>query len=109
MNIPTITGADFEPLLPAGILMLGAIVLILSEVYQRASEGARGYQAIIGFVFSVIAGIVALYTALEPSRTVFQGFGVMDPFSSAVTVTICVGLAPSVLVGSGFLRPPNAA
>src|SRR6478672_843412 len=103
MNIPTLTGADFEPLLPAGILMLGAIVLMLSEVYQSATSGARGYQAIIGFVFSVVAGLVGFHTALQPARTVFQGFGVMDPFSGAVTVTICVGLALAVLVAAGFL------
>lgn len=108
MNIPTITGADFQPLLPAAILMLGAIVLMLSEVYQSSAAASRSYQAIIGFIFSVVAAGVGLYTALEPARTVFLGFGVMDPFSGAVTVTVCVGVALSVLVAAGFLRHRNA-
>jgi NADH-quinone oxidoreductase subunit N len=108
MNIPTLTFQDFQPVLPAVILGLGGILLLLTEVYQSAAQANRGYQAMLSLVFTVAAGFVAASTALDPAREVFLGFGVSDPFSGAVTVVVCVGLALSVLLSAGFLRHRNA-
>ena len=107
MNIPSLTSADFQPVLPALLLGLGGIVLLLTEVYQSAST-SRSYQPLVGLLFTVAAGGVAAASALEPARDVFLGYGVSDPFSGAVTVLVCVGLGLALLVSAGFLRHRNA-
>jgi len=108
MNIPSLTSLDFQPVLPALLLGLGGIVLLLTEVFQSATTIHRGYQSMVALLFSVVAGGVAAAGTLDPAREVLLGFGVSDPFSGAVTVLVCVGLALSVLVSAGFLRHRNA-
>jgi NADH-quinone oxidoreductase subunit N len=107
MNLPNITSADLLPLLPAIILVLGACVLLLSEVFLSASS-SRGYQAVLSTATSVIAGIVSLSLLTEPPREVFLGFGAMDPFSSFLTFIVCVALALASLTSAGFLRKRGA-
>jgi NADH-quinone oxidoreductase subunit N len=95
---------DFLALLPVAILTLGAIVLLISEVFLVS--GRRGYQAWVTVVFAAAASLAA---ALQRSSgAVFGGQAVVDNFSAFVTVTVCAGLALSALVGSGWLHARNA-
>ncbi|AKJ00638.1 proton-translocating NADH-quinone oxidoreductase chain N [Archangium gephyra] len=107
MNLPNLTSADFLPLLPAVILVVGACILLLSEVFLSA-HSTRGYQAVLSTATSVLAGIMSLSLLTEPARAVFLGFGVMDPFSSFLTFTVCVSLALASLTAAGFLRKRGA-
>ncbi|HEX5751845.1 MAG TPA: NADH-quinone oxidoreductase subunit N [Archangium sp.] len=107
MNLPNLTSADFLPMLPAIILVVGACILLLSEVFLSA-HSSRGYQAVLSTATSVIAGIVSLSLLSEPARAVFLGFGAMDPFSSFLTFTVCVSLALASLTAAGFLRKRGA-
>ncbi|PTL76401.1 NADH-quinone oxidoreductase subunit N [Vitiosangium sp. GDMCC 1.1324] len=107
MNLPNLTSADFLPLLPAIILVLGACILLVSEVYLSASS-SRGYQAVLSTATSVIAGIASLAMLFQPAREVFLGFGALDPFSSFLSFIVCVALALASLTSAGFLRKRGA-
>ncbi|WNG33786.1 NADH-quinone oxidoreductase subunit N [Archangium violaceum] len=107
MNLPTLTSADFLPVIPALILVLGACILLISEVFLSA-HASRGYQAVLSTVTSVIAGFVSLSLLVEPAREVFLGFGALDPFSSFLTFIVCVALALASLTSAGFLRTRGA-
>src|SRR6218665_137541 len=102
MNLPPLTSADFLPLLPAIILVLGACALLLSEVFLSVGS-SRGYQAVLATLTSVIAGVVSLRLLFEPAREVFLGFGALDPFSSFLTFIVCVALALATLTSASFL------
>jgi len=106
LTIPEIPGSDFIPLLPAILLVLGACVLLLSEVFLKS--GSRGYQSPLAVVFTVAAGLMAANNALLPAQPVFQDFGVLDPFSSAITFTVCAGLVLVLLSAPGFLQARQA-
>ncbi len=107
MNLPTLTSADFFPMLPAIIMVVGACILLLSEVFLSA-HSSRGYQAVLTAITAVIAGVVALKMVFEPAREVFLGFGALDPFSSFLTFVVCVALALATLTSAGFLRKRGA-
>jgi NADH-quinone oxidoreductase subunit N len=107
MNIPSFSQADFLPLLPALLLVVGACVLLLTEVFLRPGS-SRGYQAALATVTSILAALVALKLVFEPAREVLLGFAVLDPFSSFLTFTVCVGLALACLSSQGFLRRRGA-
>ena len=107
MNLPTLTSADFLPLLPALILVLGACVLLVSEVFLSAGS-SRGYQAVLAALVSALAGAVAISALFQPPRGVFLGFGVLDPFSSFLTFIVCVALALATLTSANFLRRRGA-
>jgi NADH-quinone oxidoreductase subunit N len=101
MPFPT---QDFVALVPVAILGLGAIALLLSEVFL--TSGRRTYQAVVTVVFAAAAALAALVMA--PTGPIFGGQAVADRFSIFVTVTVCAGLALSALVGAGWLAARNA-
>ncbi|HLT29754.1 MAG TPA: NADH-quinone oxidoreductase subunit N [Myxococcaceae bacterium] len=105
-TLPVLTAADFAPLLPAIILVVGASLMLMTEVFLKGTS--RGYQAPLAIVFSAVAGWFALENAFSPARSIMEGFGVMDPFSSAITVTVCLGLILVLLLTPGFLQARNA-
>ena len=107
MNLPTLTSADFLPLIPTIILVLGACVLLLSEVFLTPTS-ARGYQAVLSAITSALAGVFSLSLLLEPAQEVFLGFGALDPFSSFLTFIVCVALVLASLTSAGFLRKRGA-
>jgi NADH-quinone oxidoreductase subunit N len=107
MNLPNLTSADFLPLLPTLILVVGACILLLSEVFLSPTA-SRGYQAVLSTVMAVLAGVVSLRLVFEPPREVFLGFGALDPFSSFLTFIVCVALALASLTAAGFLRTRGA-
>ncbi len=95
---------DFLSLVPVAILTMGAIALLLSEVFLVS--GKRGYQAVLTVVFAAAAG---LWAALAPmSGSVFNRQASGDSFSSFVTVVVCAGLALSALLGAGWLGARDA-
>lgn len=106
LNTPTVTMFDLHVVLPAAALVFGAIVLMLSEVFLSSPN--RTYMAVIALVTSGIAGVVALNNAFEPARLVLQGFAVIDPFSSFMTVMVCLGTGLASLLAAGFLKHRNA-
>ncbi|QSQ20169.1 NADH-quinone oxidoreductase subunit N [Pyxidicoccus parkwayensis] len=107
MNLPNLVLADFLPLLPAIIMVVGASILLLSEVFLSATS-SRAYQAVLTVVTAVAAGAVAVSLMFEPPQEVMLGFGVLDPFSSFLTFVVCVGLALAALSAVGFLRRRGA-
>jgi NADH-quinone oxidoreductase subunit N len=107
MTPPNLTSADFLPLIPTIILVLGACVLLLSEVFLTPSS-ARGYQAVLSAITSAIAGIVSLALLFQPAQAVFLGFGALDPFSSFLSFIVCVSLVLATLTSAGFLRKRGA-
>ena len=93
---------DLAPMLPFFLLVLGAMVLMLSEVYLRSDR--RGYQSALAIVFGLAAAVAVPFT---PERAIFGGQAVADGFSGFVTVVICAGLVLSVLLGRGWLERRN--
>lgn len=106
MLLPTITSNDLLPVLPAALLTGGAIVLMLTEVFLAAAS--RTYQAMLAVLVSSTAAVIAWRNAGEEPRAVLQGFAVLDPFSSYLTMMVCVATALAVLLASGFLKHRNA-
>jgi NADH-quinone oxidoreductase subunit N len=95
---------DFLALLPIAVLTVGALVLLLSEVFLSANR--RGYMAWLTVVFAAIAGATAV--ASPVSGPIFGGQAMADGFSTFVTVTVCAGLGLAALVGAGWLRARNS-
>jgi NADH-quinone oxidoreductase subunit N len=89
---------DIAALLPFLLLVVGALVLMLSEVFLHTEP--RGYQSGLAIAFGVAAAVAAPFS---PERVMFVGQAVSDGFSSFVTVVVCVGLVLSVLLGRGWL------
>jgi NADH-quinone oxidoreductase subunit N len=106
VNIPTLTSNDLLPVVPAALLTGGAIVLLMTEAFLAAAS--RTYQAMLAVLVSVTASVVAARNAAEPARSVLQGFAVLDPFSSYLTMMVCAGTALAVLLAAGFLKHRNA-
>jgi NADH-quinone oxidoreductase subunit N len=94
---------DFLALLPIAVLTVGALVLLLSEVFL--TSGRRGYQAWLTVAFAALAGATA--AAVPPAGAIFGGQAVVDGFSVFVTVVVSAGLALSALVGAGWLQARN--
>ena len=91
---------SFVALLPVAILTLGAIALLLSEVFLVS--GKRAYQSILTVIFATAAALAAV--ALPRTGAVFGGQASADGFSTFVTVIVCAGLALSALVGASWLE-----
>ena len=102
--MPGFPTADFAAMLPVGILVAGALVLLMSEVFL--TSGRRGYQAALTVATAVLASAAAILA--PPAGRVFAGQAVVDPFSVFVTVTVCAGLALSALVGAPWLHARGA-
>ena len=106
MNTPTFQFADFLPVLPAAVLTVGALVVLMSEVFLESKS--RTYQALLSVVAATVAGAVGLSNAFEPAREVLQGFAVLDPFGSWLAVLVSLGTVLAVLLSAGFLKHRNA-
>ncbi len=107
MNLPNITPADFLPLLPALLMVAGACVLLLSEVFLAATS-SRAYQAVLAAATASAGALVSVWLMFQPPRQVFLGYAVLDPFSSFLSFIICVGLALAALSSAGFLHRRGA-
>ena len=98
--------SEFVPVIPALILSVGAMILLLSEVFLTGT--GRTHQLFLAVLTSALAGVTALVNVSQPPHLIFAGFGVNDPFSSAITCVVCLGALLTVLSASGFLRHRNA-
>lgn len=107
MNLPNITSADFLPLLPALLLVLSASILLLSEVFLSATS-SRAYQAVLTAGTAVVGSIISVWLMFQPPQQVFLGYAVLDPFSSFLSLTLCVGLGLAALSAAGFLHRRGA-
>jgi NADH-quinone oxidoreductase subunit N len=96
--------ADFAALLPVGILVLGAIVVLMSEVFLTSA--GRGYQAALTVATAVLAAIAAIVT--PPVGRIFAGQAVVDGFSAFVTVTVCGGVILAALSAAPWLHARGA-
>ena len=95
---------DVLALLPVAVLTLGAIIVLLTEVFLTSDK--RGYQAVLTAVTAAVAGVMPF--AYRTGGPIFGGQAVVDDFSAFVTVVVCAGLALSALVGTGWLAARNA-
>ncbi len=102
--MPGFPAQDFAALLPIAVLVAGALVLLVSEVFLVS--GRRGYQSVLTVIVAAGAALAAL--AMPAGRSAFGGQAAVDGFSTFVTVTVCSGLALSALVGAGWLRARDA-
>jgi len=96
------TSIDVAALLPFLVLVLGALALLLSEVFL--SSAGRAYQSALTIAFAIAA---ALAVPLAPERVLFGGQAVSDGFSSFVAVVVCAGVVLSSLLGRGWLESRN--
>jgi NADH-quinone oxidoreductase subunit N len=99
-----ISGNDVLALLPIIILTIGAIAVLMSEVFLVS--GNRGYQAGLAVASTGLAAIAALM--LPVAGPIFGGQATNDAFSVFITVTICLGAGISSLVSAGWLQARNA-
>jgi NADH-quinone oxidoreductase subunit N len=106
LTIPTFTAADFLPVMPAAILTIGAIIVLLSEVFL--SNKSRAHQAPLSVITALIAMVVAVENAFEPAREVLQGFAVLDPLGSWNSALVSLAAALASLLAAGFLKHRNA-
>jgi NADH-quinone oxidoreductase subunit N len=103
---PDLSLHDFLPVLPAATLTIGAIIVLLSEVFL--SNKSRAHQAPLSVVTALIALGFSINAAFEPSREVLQGFAALDPFGSWNSALVSLALALAVLLSAGFLKHRNA-
>lgn len=95
---------DFAALAPVAILALGALTLLLSEVFLTSAR--RGYQSGLTLLTAVLAAVSA--AVVPPAGPVFGGQATIDVFSVFVTVVICLGVGLSALVSTGWLHARDA-
>jgi NADH-quinone oxidoreductase subunit N len=93
---------DIAALLPFLLLVLGALVLMLSEAFLRS--GGRGYQSGLTVAFAAAAAVAVPFA---PNLVIFGGQAVSDGFSGFIAVVVCTGLALSALLGRGWLETRN--
>ncbi len=95
---------DVSAFLPVGILVLGASILLLSEVFL--TSGRRGYQSWLAVVTAALAALAA--GSAVPAGRVFGGMGQVDAFSTFITITVCGAVALSSLVAAPWLAARDA-
>jgi NADH-quinone oxidoreductase subunit N len=100
---PSFNTADLVVLLPAIVFSVGAIAVLLSEVYLGKNP-VRHYQPAICGLTCVAAAMAALPTLGTRSHAVFSGMGQADSFSGLVSLMVAVGLLISTLVAASFLH-----
>jgi NADH-quinone oxidoreductase subunit N len=87
-------------LLPLVVLTLGAIVVLMTEVFL--TSGRRGYQG----AFTVLTAVAAAGAAVLAPRpgAIFGGMASADGFAAFITVTVCAGVALSTFVSAAWLH-----
>src|SRR5437588_582897 len=83
---------DLYGILPALILSLGALVLLTSEVFLRATAGEqpdRRYQAWLAAAVAAAGLWAALAQLGDPTLSLFSGAAVSDGFARLVAAVVC--------------------
>ncbi|MCL2012026.1 MAG: NADH-quinone oxidoreductase subunit N [Cystobacterineae bacterium] len=104
--LPSFSFHEFQPLLPAALLAITAMLLMLTEAFSVSKS--RSYQAILAVVASAVAGFLAFQNTQLPAGLILNGRGVMDGFSSWITLIACLAAGMSSLLALGFFRQRNA-
>ena len=99
---------DFTVLLPVIALVVGACVLLLSEVSLTRHEHERGYQVGIAAFTAALAFLLSVVQLETPARPIFFGAAQGDPFQAFIGATVAAGLFVSCLISAGFLRRHGA-
>lgn len=97
-----LAGIDIVSTLPVGIVVLGAIVCLMLEVFQRPSQ-PRTYLASVAAATFGIAGLLALKLAGFAGSWTFVGAGVFDSFGMVMSAIICLGGVITALVSPAYL------
>jgi NADH-quinone oxidoreductase subunit N len=101
---PLATWSDVVPLMPVLVLVFGGALLVLLEVATKS--GDRAYMPWLTAAIAFVAALLALRPVAEPV-VIFGGSAVVDAFAVFITILVCLGLALSALVASGYLRAWN--
>ncbi|HTT72301.1 MAG TPA: NADH-quinone oxidoreductase subunit N, partial [Anaeromyxobacteraceae bacterium] len=72
---------DLAAMLPLALLVAGALVLLLSEVFLTSAR--RGYQVGVTVATAALSALAAF--SASPAGPVFGGMAVVDAFSTFVT------------------------
>jgi len=109
--MPSYSSADFLALAPALILVIGALVLLMLEVFQDSNK--RGYQAWFTAVVAALAALSAIPMLSADPYPILASegrapFAVADGFGGLIALTVCIGLALSALSAGGFLEARKA-
>jgi NADH-quinone oxidoreductase subunit N len=94
--------SDFAALGPVVALVVGACVLLISEVFLTSRN--RGYQVGVSVVFATIAGLLAFSNISVPARDLFGGFARLDAFGSFTAVIVCFSIALTSLFADSSLK-----
>jgi NADH-quinone oxidoreductase subunit N len=106
----TITGHDFELLLPELLLFLTGVLLLIEELLAPRETGVIGATAVAGLVASLVAICrIGLAGALDPSRVAtdrqaFFGTMAVDSFGQLFKVVAIVGALLVVLMSLAYAQ-----
>jgi NADH-quinone oxidoreductase subunit N len=104
--------SDLYGILPALILSIGALVLLISEVFltvrKDGSAPDRRYQAWLAAAFAIAATWAAIDQFGDPTAQLFSGAAVSDGFGRVIAAVACGGLALSCLVAFSYLEALRA-
>ncbi len=94
--------SDFAALAPVVTMVVGACVLLISEVFLTSSD--RRYQAPLSIGFAVVAGIFAWGGIAEPGRDLFGGFARLDGFGAFAALIVSFSVAMTSLFASAHMK-----
>jgi NADH-quinone oxidoreductase subunit N len=100
--------SDLYGILPALILSVGALVLLISEVFLTTAKPEdvvdRRYQAPLAAAFALAALWAAVDQFGDPTVQLFSGAAVSDGFAHVIAAVVCGALALSCLVAFSYLE-----
>lgn len=109
--MPKYSSADILGLAPALVLIVGAMILLLLEVFQESRK--RGYQAWFTAITAALASLAALPMLGADAHSILQMEGgaamaVADRFGGAMALILSAGVALSALTAGAFLGAREA-
>ena len=102
---PLFSTQDLAALSPVIALSVGAMLLMMTEVFLRGER--RAYQAGVTAAASALAFFLYLNLGASVAAKPYAllgGFAVIDGFSCFAGATICAGLFLTALLGTSFLH-----
>ena len=94
--------ADFGALAPVLMLVLGASVLLISEVFLTSPD--RRYQPALSIGIAVVGGFFAWNQLWTAPRDLFGGFARLDSFGAFAALVICFSVAMTSLFAASHLK-----
>ena len=108
--MPKYTSADLIGLAPTLVLFVGAMLLLLFEVFQETKK--RGYQAWFTAVVATVAALSALPILGMDTHPILVvdgvSFAVADRFGAVMAMIIAAGVAMAALTAGAFRGARNA-